>query len=104
MTEVHPNYGLRISIVLVLLFVPMIVSRLGRGSKRFWTEYALWMGGFFLIFALAGWLVRVGLYVTGESQVLQVVSDFAGISFVFAACAFFGGALAENVAGKMGRY
>jgi hypothetical protein len=99
-----PNHELRISIALALLFAPMIISRLGHGSKRFWSEYALWVGGLFLIFALAGWLVHVGLDVTGESQVLQVVGDFAGISFVFGACAFIGGSFAEKAAGRMGRY
>lgn len=100
----HPNYAFRSSVVLVLLFVPVLISRFGRGSKRFWYEYTWCAGGFFLIFAVAGWLVTMGMDLIGESQVLRSVGDFAGIAFVFACCGFCGGAFAEKAAGKMGRY
>jgi hypothetical protein len=99
-----PNYPLRSAIAAVLLLLPLIISRLGAGTKRFWGTYTLGFGGFFFAFAAAGWLVRMGMDVMGETQVVRSVGEFAGISFVFAACAFCGGAFAEKTAGKMRRY
>jgi hypothetical protein len=100
----HPDYILRSSFAVVLLFVPLIISRLGFGTKRLWAEYAFAAAGFFAIFACAGWLVRAGLIVVGQIHALRVVGDFAGLSVVFAICAFIGAAFAEKTAGKMGRF
>jgi hypothetical protein len=100
----HPNYLLRTCFVLVLLFLPLIISRLGFGTKRFWGGYALVAAGLFGVFAVAGWLVGFGMDVIGELRVLGPLHDFAGISFAFTCCAFFGGAFAEKAAGKMRRF
>ena len=100
----HTNYPLRITFALMLLFAPFVISRLGFGTKRLWSQYALVAAGFFGIFAIAGWVVHIGMDVTGEQQLLRILDDFAGISFAFACCAFCGGAFAERAAGNMRRF
>jgi hypothetical protein len=97
-------YPLRTSFALLLLFVPLVISRLGFGTKGFWKTYALFGAGFFGTFAIAGWLVTIGMDAVAEHQVLYTLSDFAGISFLFCCCAFCGGAVAEKTAGKMRRF
>ena len=93
-----PNYVLRSSVGLILLFVPLIISRLGFGTKRLWGTYT------FLVFAAAGWLVGLAMDVRGEADTLRSMRDFAGVSFTLAICSFCGGAFAEKKAGKMRRY
>jgi hypothetical protein len=100
----HPNYPLRTALAFVLLFAPLVISRLGFGTKRFWGGYAFSTAAFFGVFAVAGWIVRVGMDIIGELQLLRPVGEFAGVSFVFAFCAFCGGAFAESAAGKMQRF
>ena len=98
------NYPLRTSCALALLLAPLIISRFGVGTKRTWSTYAFVASGFFGVFAVAGWLVRVGMDVVGEVQVIRPIGDFAVLSFAFAVCAFFGGSFAESVASKMRRF
>lgn len=98
-----PNYVLRSSVCLGLLFVPLIISRLGFGTKRLWATYSVGVAGFFLVFAVAGWLVELAMNVMGEADTLRTIQDFAGISFVLAICSFCGGAFAEKKADGMRR-
>jgi hypothetical protein len=86
------------------LFLPLLISRLGGGTKRLWGAYTLGIAAFFLVFAVAGLLVALATDVMGETSTLRSAQDFAGGSFVFAICAFCGGSFAESAAGKMKRY
>jgi hypothetical protein len=69
--EVTANYLLRSSVAAILLLLPFVVSRLGFGTKKFWSMYAFGCGGFFLTFAVAGWLVSIGMNVTAEPETLR---------------------------------
>jgi len=99
----HPNYPLRTSVALVLLFVPVVISRLGFGTKRQWGWYALYATGFLVVFTVADWLVGCAMDLVGQSKTLLPLKDYTGISFTLAVCAFLGGAFAEAVAGRMRR-
>lgn len=85
----HPNY-LFSALALVLLFVPLVISRLGVGTKRLWHRYAIWIPLSFLAYAFEDWRISDG--------------SETNISVVLAVCAFFGGAFAESTAGRMRRF
>jgi hypothetical protein len=95
-----PNYTLRTAIALALLLGPVILSRLGIGSKGGWGTYTLVSPGIFLTFAVTAPLVRLGM---GFSA-LGSFGEFSGVSFAFAALAYIGGAFAESAARKTGRF
>jgi hypothetical protein len=48
------NYPLRMTLALALLIAPPILSRMGIGTKRLWSSYALFAAAFFGVFAVAG--------------------------------------------------
>ena len=86
----HPNYLLS-ALALVLLFVPLIISRLGLGTKRWWQHYAFVMSGSFLVAAFEAWRI-------------QLSGGPINLSLVLAVCSFMGGAFAESTAGRMRRF
>ena len=87
----------------VLLLLPLVLAHLGVGTKKAWGMYALGAPFFFFIFAVAGWLSSFGMTLMGETETLRPLGSFAGSSFAFGCCAFFGGAFAEKRAGNRGR-
>jgi len=74
----------------VLLFVPLMISRLGFGTKRWWHRYAIWIPLPFLSYAYEDWRISDGSEIN--------------ISVVLGFCSFVGGALAESTAGRMRRF
>ncbi len=90
-------------VVAVLLLLPVVLAHLGVGTKKAWGMYALGAPIFFFIFAIAGWISSFAMTLTVETETLRPLGSFAGSSFAFGCCAFFGGAFAEKRAGNRQR-
>jgi hypothetical protein len=94
----NPTFVLRLVLVFVVYFIPMLISAFGLVSRKQWSIYPLRfvlpLGVVGLVATMVGFVLRLMDY----SETAQRLHDLGGMCIVLCICSFFGGIFAYAVA------
>jgi hypothetical protein len=94
----HPTFVLRLVLVFIVFFIPMLISAFGLVSRKQWSIYifrfVLPMGVVGLVASVVGFVPRMMDYSTAA----QRLRDLGSMCIVLCVCSFFGGIFADAVA------
>jgi hypothetical protein len=94
----HATFVLRLVLVFIVFFIPMLISAFGLISKKQWSmclfRFVLPLGVVGLVASTVGFVLRLMDY----SETAQRLRDPGGMCIVLCVCSFFGGTFAYAVA------
>jgi hypothetical protein len=94
----HPTFVLRLVLVFIVYFIPMLISAFGLVSRKQWSIYLFRfvppLGVVGLVPLMVGFVLRLMDY----SETAQRLRDLGGMCIVLCICSFFGGIFACGVA------
>jgi hypothetical protein len=100
LSPAHPTFVLRLVLVFIVLFVPMLISAFGLVSRKQWFVYLLRfvlpLGIVGLVFSVVGFVLRL----MSHSETAQRLYDLGGMCIVLCICSFFGASFADTVADR----
>jgi hypothetical protein len=100
LSPAHPTFVLRLVLVFIVLFIPMLISAFGLVSRKQWFIYLL---GFVLPLGVVGLvapMVGFVLHLMDYSEAAQRLHDLGGMCIALCICSFFGASFADSVADR----
>jgi hypothetical protein len=98
LSPTYPTFLLRLGLVLIVYFVPMLISAFGLVGRKQWSIYlfrfVLPLGVVGLVAPMVGFVLRL----TDHSEAAKRLNDLGGLCIVLCVCSFLGGIFADAVA------
>jgi hypothetical protein len=100
LSPTHPTFALRLMLVLSTLFVPMIISRAGVGTRKQWFIYLCVSVGSLGVLAVLFPAIGFVMALMNHEGAAQRLYDIGGVSLILALCSFFGSSFADTIADR----